>query len=69
MLDIIPIPAFEDNYIWLLHNKRYAVVVDPGDAKPVIETLKKLKKTFESMGLEFIGTVDDGAGVRWKSKK
>ncbi len=42
MLNIIPIPAFDDNYIWLLHNKRYAVVVDPGDAHPVIATLKKL---------------------------
>jgi hydroxyacylglutathione hydrolase len=42
MLDIIPIPAFDDNYIWLLHNTRHAVVVDPGDAAPVIETLKKL---------------------------
>ena len=34
-----------------------------------VETLKKLKKTFEAMGIEFIGTPDDGAGVRWKSKK
>jgi len=34
-----------------------------------VETQKKIKKTFESMGLEFIGTVDDGAGVRWKTKK
>ena len=41
MLNIIPIPAFEDNYIWLLHNGRYAVVVDPGDAAPVIDYLKK----------------------------
>jgi len=40
-LHIIPIPAFEDNYIWLLHNKRDAIVIDPGDAKPVLETLKK----------------------------
>ena len=42
MLHIIPIPAFEDNYIWLLHNNRYAVVVDPGDATPVIAMLEKL---------------------------
>ena len=39
MLNIIPIPAFDDNYIWLLHNGQNAVVVDPGDAAPVIETL------------------------------
>ena len=35
MPDIIPIPAFKDNYIWLLHNRQHAMVVDPGDAAPV----------------------------------
>jgi hydroxyacylglutathione hydrolase len=43
MLKIIPISAFDDNYIWLLHNGQNAVVVDPGDATPVIETLQQLK--------------------------
>ncbi len=42
MLIIIPIPAFNDNYIWLLHNGQTAVVVDPGDAAPVIATLQQL---------------------------
>lgn len=32
-----------------------------------VETLKKLKKAFEAIGIEFIGTPEDGAGVRWKS--
>ena len=32
---ITPIPAFVDNYIWTLHDGGVAVVVDPGDAKPV----------------------------------
>ena len=41
MLNIIPIPAFTDNYIWLLHQNGYAVVVDPGDAAPVIAYLQK----------------------------
>ena len=41
MLNIIPIPAFEDNYIWLLHQNDHAVVVDPGDAAPVIAFLQK----------------------------
>ena len=40
---ITPIPAFQDNYIWLLHNSLNAVVVDPGDAKPVIAKLKEKK--------------------------
>lgn len=42
MLNIIPIPALDDNYIWLLHNQRDAIVVDPGDASPVIAVLKQL---------------------------
>lgn len=34
-----PIPAFEDNYLWIIHNGRHAAIVDPGDAKPVLEYL------------------------------
>lgn len=49
MLNIIPIPAFDDNYIWLLHNTRHAVVVDPGDAAPVIATLKALNLTLTAI--------------------
>jgi hydroxyacylglutathione hydrolase len=34
----IPLPAFQDNYIWLLAGADDAcVVVDPGDAAPVLE--------------------------------
>ncbi len=40
-MDIIPLPAFRDNYIWLMHNGRHALVVDPGDAQPVIDTLER----------------------------
>jgi hypothetical protein len=29
-----------------------------------VETLKKLIKTFESLGIEFVGSPDDGPGVR-----
>jgi len=41
MLNIIPIPAFEDNYIWLIENGSQATVVDPGDHTPVISFLRK----------------------------
>jgi hydroxyacylglutathione hydrolase len=41
MLDIIPIPAFADNYIWLLHDGRHAVAVDPGEAVPVRDYLER----------------------------
>ena len=39
MMNIFPIPAFEDNYIWIVHNEQHAIVVDPGDASPVISYL------------------------------
>ena len=41
MLDITAIPALRDNYIWLIRHGRFAVVVDPGDATPVIELLDR----------------------------
>lgn len=40
MFEISFIPAFKDNYIWLLTEGRRAFVVDPGDAAPVIERLE-----------------------------
>jgi len=39
ILSVLPIPAFNDNYLWLIHNGKYAAVVDPGDAKPVLAAL------------------------------
>ncbi len=32
---VIPLPAFRDNYIWCMRNATDALVVDPGDAEPV----------------------------------
>ena len=40
MLNIHPVPAFRDNYIWVVHNQNHAAVVDPGMASPVIEFLE-----------------------------
>ena len=41
-LSISPIHAFDDNLIWCLNRKEtdHVVVVDPGEAKPVIDWLK-----------------------------
>jgi hydroxyacylglutathione hydrolase len=38
-----PIPAFSDNYIWLITDppSPAAVVVDPGEAAPVLEAIEK----------------------------
>ncbi len=40
LLQVWPIPAFDDNYIWCIHDGSSALVVDPGDAKPTLEYLK-----------------------------
>ena len=33
-----------------------------------IKTIDAVKKTFEELGIEFIGTPESGAGVRWRVK-
>ena len=35
------VPAFKDNYIWMVEDGRHAVAVDPGDAAPVQEFLER----------------------------
>jgi hydroxyacylglutathione hydrolase len=35
-VSVFPIKAFNDNYIWCLHNQTHCTVVDPGDAAPVL---------------------------------
>jgi hydroxyacylglutathione hydrolase len=47
MLNVIPLHAFKDNYIWLIRSPdgRYAAMVDPGDANPVLHTLKEERIT------------------------
>lgn len=43
MLNVTPIPAFDDNYIWALHDECDALLVDPGDAAPSVEFLASRK--------------------------
>lgn len=40
MPTLIPLPAFEDNYIWVLHDEYHAVAVDPGDPAPLVAYLE-----------------------------
>ncbi|WP_319238247.1 hydroxyacylglutathione hydrolase [uncultured Propionivibrio sp.] len=49
MFEIIGIPAFKDNYIWLLRKGAAAVVVDPGDAAPVLEVLQRERLSLEAI--------------------
>ncbi|HVC28287.1 MAG TPA: hydroxyacylglutathione hydrolase [Gammaproteobacteria bacterium] len=39
--ELIPVPAFRDNYIWLMAGAKSAAVVDPGDAAPVRKALEE----------------------------
>jgi hydroxyacylglutathione hydrolase len=41
MIEIVPLPAFQDNYIWTLRDGAFAAVVDPGEARPVKEYLAR----------------------------
>ena len=40
-VEVVALPAFTDNYIWLLRHAGQAAVVDPGDAAPVLDYLAK----------------------------
>lgn len=38
-LSVLAIPAFADNYLWLIHDGVHAAAVDPGDAAPIFAAL------------------------------
>ncbi len=42
-LDVVPVTAFKDNYVWTLRNATHAAVVDPGEARPVLDYLAREK--------------------------
>lgn len=48
-MKLIPLPAFTDNYFWLLVKDDRALVVDPGQAEPVLEALEVYKLKLEAI--------------------
>lgn len=44
-MKLIALPAFTDNYIWMLHDGTRAIVVDPGDSTPVVQALASQQLT------------------------
>jgi hydroxyacylglutathione hydrolase len=40
-MKLIPLPAFSDNYLWLIQNQGSALVVDPGESGPVTQWLNE----------------------------
>lgn len=52
MLDVSPVRAFSDNYIWLIHapgDRRRVTVVDPGDARAVESVLASQGLTLDAI--------------------
>ena len=82
MLNVTPIPAFTDNYIWCLTRSvgdadegdresaaREAVVVDPGDAAPVLQHLSAERLTLAGIIIthhhfDHTGGIDDLLAAR-----
>ncbi|MCM8537057.1 MAG: hydroxyacylglutathione hydrolase [Lentisphaeraceae bacterium] len=40
-MNIVPIPAFQSNYLWSIQTDSDAAIVDPGDATPVLNHLQE----------------------------
>ena len=49
LLQVWHIPAFDDNYIWCIHDGSSALVVDPGDSAPVLQYLREGKLTLKGI--------------------
>lgn len=39
-LAVLTVPAFKNNYLWIIHDGVHAAVVDPGDAEPILAALQ-----------------------------
>lgn len=46
---LTPVPAFSDNYIWVLSSSGRALVVDPGQSEPVEKFLKEYQLTLDAI--------------------
>ena len=50
-MEIVPVPAFSDNYLWLVHDEESGetAVVDPGDAAPVLTEAERRGWTIDQV--------------------
>ena len=48
-LSVLAVPAFADNYLWLIHDGRHAAVVDPGDAMAILDALQAHQLTLSAI--------------------
>jgi hydroxyacylglutathione hydrolase len=40
-LSVLALPAFQNNYLWLVHDGIHAVAIDPGAAEPIVAALEQ----------------------------
>ncbi|QNT79602.1 hydroxyacylglutathione hydrolase [Entomobacter blattae] len=62
-MNIVPLTAFSDNYIWLLQGEDFMAVVDPGAAGPVMTALEKKSHILDAILLTHHHS-DHTGGVR-----
>ena len=49
-MNLISIPAFQDNYIWVLsENNGRCIIVDPGEAAPVLAAIEENQRQPEAI--------------------
>jgi hydroxyacylglutathione hydrolase len=48
-LSVLAVPAFKDNYLWLIHDGVNAAAVDPGDSGPILAALAAHKLTLTAI--------------------
>lgn len=48
-LNVLTVPAFNDNYLWLIHDGVHAAVVDPGDADAILAALDANKLSLSAI--------------------
>jgi hydroxyacylglutathione hydrolase len=48
-LSVLAVPAFNDNYLWLVHDGVNAAAIDPGDGGPILAALAAHKLTLTAI--------------------
>ncbi|MDP2431176.1 MAG: hydroxyacylglutathione hydrolase [Pseudomonadota bacterium] len=43
-MKVTAIPAFRDNYVWAIHDDHSAILVDPGEAAPILAWLERWQR-------------------------
>ena len=64
MIKITALPAFQDNYLWVIESDQHCYVVDPGDGKVVHQWLQKQHKQLSAILITHHHN-DHIGGINW----